>query len=181
MNVCVFCSSSNEIAEVYREDARLLGEVIGKKSYTLVYGGANMGLMQECAMAVKLSGGSVIGVIPDSFRKKVEQKVLDQVFFVGSLAERKELMMEYADVFVALPGGIGTLDEVFEVLALAMIDNHHKKVLFLNTHGYYTHLVAHIEHSIQEKCVHPAMKNSYIVVNTVDECMTYIDKENVVK
>jgi cytokinin riboside 5'-monophosphate phosphoribohydrolase len=181
MNVCVFCSSSNEIAEVYRRDARSLGEMIGKKSYTLVYGGANMGLMQECATAVKSIGGTVVGIVPDTFRKKVEQKVLDQVFFVADLAERKEMMMEYADVFVALPGGFGTLDEVFEVLALNMMDTHQKKLIFLNTNGFYSHLLAHIEHCIQEKCIQPSLRNSFFVANSVTECLLYVEQENAVR
>lgn len=137
-----------------------------------------MGLMQVCATAVRDAGGTVIGIVPDNLRKNTEQKVLDQVFFVADLAERKEMMIEYADVFIALPGGFGTLDEVFEVLALATVEAHDKKLIIVNTNGYYTHLLAHIEHSIQEKAINASLQKTFAVANSIGECFSLIENEN---
>ncbi len=175
MNICVFCASSNNLNEVFRKDANTIGELIGMHAYTLVYGGTNMGLMKIVATAASQNGANVIGIIPDSLRENVEQKALSQVFFVEDIAERKALMMEYADVFVVLPGGIGTLDEMTEVMALAQIREHNKKIILLNTSNIYQYLLSHIELCVKEKIVDKSVYETLLVANNPADCFEMIN------
>ena len=103
MNICLFSSSSENISSLYQQDARQLGEYIGSNGYTLVYGGANVGLMEVCAEATHVAGGLLLGIIPDFVKEKnLVSQYIDEVFFVGNLAERKEMMMEYADILYGI-------------------------------------------------------------------------------
>ena len=179
MNICLFSSSSENISSLYQQDARQLGEYIGSNGYTLVYGGANVGLMEVCAEATHVAGGLLLGIIPDFVKEKnLVSQYIDEVIFVGNLAERKEMMMEYADIFVVLPGGFGTFDEVFEVLSSAQIGTHDKKVVFLNSNGFYNDLLRQLEKCFVEKFIDVTYKRQYLIANTVEECISLIEKEN---
>lgn len=143
MNVIgVFCSSSSRIDPVFFDKADELGKWMGEQGKTLVYGGSNSGLMECVAKAVKTHGGRVFGVIPTIVESqgRVSQYV-DIDFRCNDLSDRKETMLQESQVMVALPGGIGTLDEVFTVMASATIGYHHKRVILYNVAGFWDDLV----------------------------------------
>ncbi|KAA6351818.1 TIGR00730 family Rossman fold protein [termite gut metagenome] len=134
----VFCSASDNIDAIYFESARQLGEWMGKENKMLVYGGTALGLMEQIARAVKENGGNVVGIVPVKIKESnLESTLSDQTIDVSNLSERKDLMLQKSDIMVALPGGIGTLDEVFHVMAAATIGDHTKKIVFYNINGFY--------------------------------------------
>lgn len=145
--VCVFCGSRPGAHDYYMEDARRLGEALAKSGLGLVYGGAQVGLMGAVADAALAAGGEVIGVLPRALmRAELAHPGLSALHIVGSMHERKALMAELADGFIALPGGFGTLDELFEILTWAQLGIHHKPVVLLNFGGFYDPLLGFIEH-----------------------------------
>lgn len=150
--ICVFCGSSPGGNPEYVEAARQLGDALVARNIGLVYGGARVGMMGQIAKTVFEQGGEVIGVIPDALaQKEVTFTDLSDLRIVNSMHERKALMAELADGFIALPGGLGTIEEFFEVLTWAQLGFHHKPCGLLNVAGYYDTLMAFIDHVIQEQ------------------------------
>jgi hypothetical protein len=145
-SVCVFCGSSDGARPAYAAAAGALGRVIAERGFTLVYGGSNVGMMRELADAALGAGGRVIGVIPEQLVawERAHRGVTD-LRIVGSMHERKALMVELSDAFIALPGGVGTLDELFEVLTWAQLGLHHKPCALLDVEGYFDDLVRLID------------------------------------
>lgn len=142
----IFCSASDVIEEVYFEKANELGVWMGQNKKTLVYGGANLGLMECVAKAVKENGGLVMGVVPTKLEERgAVSNWLDVNFRVDDLSERKDVMLRESDILIALPGGVGTLDEVFHVVASASIGYHAKKVVFYNIHGFWDGLLTFMD------------------------------------
>ena len=138
MNIAVYCGSTPGNKEIFREDIRKLGNWIGSHGHTLVYGGSNTGIMGAIADSVLESGGKVIGVIPDvPVIKARRHPDLTECIETDTMAERKTKMIELADAFIALPGGIGTYDEITEILSLSSLDIIKGPVIFYNTEGYY--------------------------------------------
>ncbi|MBP3280001.1 MAG: TIGR00730 family Rossman fold protein, partial [Butyrivibrio sp.] len=138
MNIAVYCGSSSGNNSKFMESAKYLGRWIGESGNTLVYGGACKGLMGALADAVLESGGKVIGVLPDVPRIQARKHTgLTECINTSSMAERKAKMIELADAFVALPGGIGTLDEITDVLSLSSLDVVKGPIVLFNTDGYY--------------------------------------------
>lgn len=158
--VGVFLGGSGAAKEVYVEAAHRLGQELAGRGLTLVYGGGRIGLMGVLADAVLAAGGEVIGVIP---RHLVEREVahpgLSDLRVVGDMAERKALMADLSDAFLALPGGYGTLDELFEMLTWTQIGTHTKACGVLNVAGYYDHLLAWVEHAVREGLVRPGHRD----------------------
>src|SRR5580693_1070032 len=139
--VCVFCGSSLGVKQEYRAEAVALGRLLGEAGLGLVYGGAQVGLMGMLADAALAQGGEVIGVIPRALAGvEVAHQGLSRLVLVETMHERKALMAQEADAFVALPGGFGTLDEFFEILTWAQLGIHEKPCLMVNTTGYYDQL-----------------------------------------
>ena len=122
MNIVVYCSSQAGLDEKYRQLARDLGTWIGQHGHTLLYGGSNAGLMHITASAVHEAGGHIIGVIPEMFRHRIDP-VCDEVVYTANLGDRKQYMIEHGEVFIVLPGGIGTIDEWISTLAVMTIGN----------------------------------------------------------
>lgn len=150
-NICVFCGSNPGSSPVYMEGAKQLGISLAEAGITLVYGGARVGLMGAVADTVLAHGGKVIGVIPKSLvDREIAHTGLTDLHIVGSMHERKALMSELADGFIALPGGSGTLEEFFEVFTWAQLGHHQKPCGLLNLNGYYTPLLQFIDHTIGE-------------------------------
>lgn len=146
--VCVFCGSRMGAHEYFAEQARALGTALVQAGLGLVYGGARVGLMGALADATLAAGGEVIGVLPRALmRTELAHPGLHALHVVGSMHERKALMAELADGFVALPGGYGTLDELFEILTWAQLGIHHKPIVLLNWRGYYDPLLEFLEHT----------------------------------
>ena len=149
--VCVFCGSSMGTRADYVEAAAGLGRLLASRGLGLVYGGGNVGLMGIMADAALAAGGEVVGVIPEALLKlEVGHLDLAQLHVVGSMHERKALMAELADAFIALPGGIGTMEELFEVWTWAQLGMHPKPLGFLDVAGYYAHLQAFLDHMTAE-------------------------------
>ncbi len=149
-HICVFCGSNLGAQPEYVEAARHLGRVLAKRQITLVYGGARVGTMGEIADSVLAAGGHVIGVIPQALAEKVAHTGLSDLRIVPSMHERKALMAELADGFIALPGGLGTFEEFFEVLTWAQLGLHHKPCGLLNVRGYYQPLMAFLDHAVAQ-------------------------------
>jgi uncharacterized protein (TIGR00730 family) len=149
--VCVFCGSSPGVRPEYRAEAVAFGRLLGKAGLGLVYGGAQVGLMGALADAALAAGGEVIGVIPRLLAGvEVAHPGLSRLVLVETMHERKALMAQEADAFVALPGGFGTLDEFFEILTWAQLGIHEKPCLLVNTAGYFDHLLSFLRVAIDQ-------------------------------
>ena len=149
--VCVFCGSSHGASPVYTEAARDLGRRIAGRGLGLVYGGGQVGLMGEVADAALAAGGEVIGVIPYALEaREVGHRGLTEMHVVDSMHERKALMADLSDGFLALPGGIGTLEELFEVWTWGQLGLHAKPCALLDVAGYYSPLLAFLDHTVDE-------------------------------
>ncbi len=156
-SVCVFCGSSAGIRPAYRAAAESVGRLLAERGLTLVYGGGNVGLMGVVADACLSFGGRVIGVIPEVLvRKEVAHKGLSEMHVVGSMHERKALMADLAGAFLAMPGGVGTFEEFFEILTWSQLGLHQKACALLNVEGYYDPLLAMADHAVAEGFVKPA-------------------------
>jgi uncharacterized protein (TIGR00730 family) len=149
--LCVFCGSSTGARPAYLQAAADLGTRLAQRRLRLVYGAANCGLMAAVANAVLAGGGEVEGVIPDVIdRMDLTHARLTRLHKVGSMHERKALMAELSDGFIALPGGIGTLDELCEIICWAQLGIHAKPIGILNTAGYYDGLLTFMRHAVAE-------------------------------
>lgn len=151
MRLCVFCGSRFGSRPVYEEAARTLGQTLARQRIGLVYGGASVGIMGALADAALAAGGEVIGVIPRGvFTREIAHAGLTKLHVVGSMHERKALMAEQSDAFLALPGGLGTYDELFEILTWRQIGLHQKPVGLLDVDGYFAPLRSVLDHAVSE-------------------------------
>ena len=160
-SLCVYCGSSSGKHPEYAGQARAFGAEMARRGIALVYGGGNIGLMGTLADAVLAGGGKVIGVIP---RQLVEREVahpgLSELVVVDTMHQRKTRMYELADAFVALPGGFGTMDEMFEMLTWAQLGLHRYPCAFLDVRGYYSQLSAMMDHMVAERFVRAEQRES---------------------
>lgn len=155
-NICVFCGSNSGFLPQYRQQAEEMGRFLAFNGKTLVYGGGNVGLMGVIADEVLKHNGKVIGVIPDFLiKKEVGHTGLTELVIVQTMHERKQRMSQLADAFVMLPGGIGTLEEFFEVFTWGQLGLHAKPIGILNTEGYYEHLLAFLNHAVAHRFLSP--------------------------
>ncbi|WP_327701633.1 TIGR00730 family Rossman fold protein [Streptomyces decoyicus] len=162
--VTVYCGASLGEHPAYADAARQLGQALARSGMNLVYGGASTGLMGCVADAALLGGSRVTGVIPQSLvRHEVAHTALTDLRVVRTMHERKALMAELGDAFVAMPGGFGTAEELFEVLTWAQLGLHSKPCALLNTNGYYTPLLRFLEHAADEGFVHRRYLGNVIV------------------
>lgn len=151
-SICVFCGSNLGASEIYQETARELGTLLAKENITLVYGGANVGLMRITAEAVLQNGGKAIGVITHFLAEKhLIQPHLTELILVDTMQQRKAKMAELADGFIAMPGGFGTLEELFEILTAAQLGFHDKPVALINTNNFYEFLQIQLNKMVDEK------------------------------
>ena len=162
--VCVFCGSSVGGRPEYREAARALARALTRRGIGLVYGGSRVGLMYEIAATALEAGGEVIGVIPqDLADKEVAFTGLSDLRIVGSMHERKALMAELSDAVIALPGGTGTLDELFELMTWSHLGLHHKPVGLFDIAGYWRPLLAFLDHAVTERFLRAEHLDSLVV------------------
>jgi uncharacterized protein (TIGR00730 family) len=158
-SICVYCGSNAGARPVYAERARALGERIARDGMSLVYGGGNVGLMGVVADAVLAGGGEVVGVIPEQLVNwEVAHRGVSRLEVVGSMHERKMRMFDLADGFVALPGGFGTLDEMFEMLTWRQLGIGDKPCAFLDVDGFFEPLIAMIDRMVDQRFLHPAQR-----------------------
>jgi hypothetical protein len=150
--ICVFCGSSSGRDRIYSKTARELGAMIAKKGFSLVYGGGNIGLMDNVASACMENGGRVTGVIPEFFEKKeLAHTNITELKIVKSMHERKAVMENLSDAFIALPGGLGTLEEFAEMITWAQLGFHKKPCGLLNVNNYYDNLIKFFNTSVEEQ------------------------------
>lgn len=150
-SVAVYCGSSSGVNGIYREKARSLGKLLANQNIHVIFGGGKVGLMGELANAVLDSGGKVTGVIPDFLRtREVAHDGLTELISVPTMHERKALINQMSDGAIALPGGLGTLDELFEMLTWGQLGLHVKPIGLLNINGYYSHILKAIDTMIHE-------------------------------
>lgn len=162
--ICVFCGSSPGANGDYTLAARALGKLMAEKGIAVVYGGSNIGLMRAIADEVLKHEGRVVGVMPEGLiKREVAYLSLKEFHVVQSMSERKEKMAELSDAFVAMPGGIGTLDELFEVMSWNQLEIIDKPVALYNVSGYYDHLVEFLEHTVRERFVRKEHFSNLIV------------------
>lgn len=181
-SICVFCGSSGGSNPVYSEKAIALGNLFVEKNITLVYGGSNVGLMHVIAETMLKAGGKVIGVMPHNLiQREVAHKELTEFHVVETMAERKALMDKLSDAFVAMPGGIGTLDELFEVMSWNQLDLITKPVALFNVDGYYDHLITFLDHSVDQRFVKPEHRINLIVESDENLLLEKIINYNPVK
>jgi uncharacterized protein (TIGR00730 family) len=155
-SVCVYCGSSAGASPAYAAAAAELGRELAGRGIGLVYGGGNVGLMGAVADAALAAGGAVVGVIPEALvAREVAHGGLTELHVVASMHDRKALMAELADAFVALPGGLGTLEELFEILTWAQLGLHRKPSGLVNVAGYYDGLVSFLAHAVDERLLRP--------------------------
>jgi uncharacterized protein (TIGR00730 family) len=167
--VCVFTGSSSGVRGQYRSAAAALGQALATRGIGLVYGGARVGLMGAVADAALSAGGEVIGVIPRALvAKEVAHSGLTDLRVVGSMHERKALMSDLSDAFIAAPGGLGTLEELFEILTWAQLGLHHKPCGLFNVQGYFDPLLTFIDHSIREGFVQPEYRRLIVVAGAAE-------------
>ena len=151
LSICIFCGSSTGKNSTYKKAAVQLGQLLAEKKLNLVYGGGNIGLMGQIAHSVMKAGGKAIGVIPRFLvEKELVYSNLTKIHVVDSMHERKAMMAELADAFIAMPGGFGTLEETVEVLTWAQLGLHRKPIGLLNIDGYYNYLNDFFEHMVSE-------------------------------
>ncbi len=149
-NICVYCGSSGEVSPIYRDTAMRLGSMIARRGCSLIYGGAASGTMGIIADAVLREGGKVTGIIPDKLPGELVHPGLTELHVVDSMHTRKRMMIEKADALIAMPGGFGTLDEIMEAFAWRQLNLHMLPCVFLNTAGFYNHLLRFLEHCCNE-------------------------------
>ena len=162
--VCVFCGSNPGNRPEYAQAARDMGRLLGQRGLGLVYGGGNVGLMGIVADAAMQAGAEVIGIIPDSLmRMEVGHRNVTELRIVGSMHERKAMMAELSDAFIALPGGIGTMEELFEVWTWGQLGLHAKPAAFLDVAGFYAHLHTFLDHMSAEGFLKPRHRDMVAV------------------
>lgn len=165
-NICVYCGSSAGSSPEYKEGAGLLAKELLKRNIGLVYGGAKIGIMGEIADRVLSGGGKVTGIMPKSLaQREIAHPDLTELKVVASMHERKTMMAELSDGFIALPGGLGTLEEIFEVLTWAQLGFHQKPCALLNVGGYYDLLAAFLDTTTDQGFVSQASRDNLIIEN----------------
>jgi cytokinin riboside 5'-monophosphate phosphoribohydrolase len=175
IKICVFSSSSNAIAGIYFKEAEKLGQIIGEKGYTLINGGANVGLMEAVTVAASQSGAPTIGIIPERFIKRsLTSENSRQVIRTKDMQERKAKMREMADAFIALPGGFGTLEEIMEVLTLRQLSYHKKPVVFINVNNFFEFLFKQFEKSFSENFIRKEYSELYFIADSAEQAIDYI-------
>jgi uncharacterized protein (TIGR00730 family) len=171
-NVAVFCASADGADPVYRVAAIELGSALAMRDIGVVYGGAKVGLMQAVAEAALAAGGRVIGVIPTVLVDlEVAHDGLTELHITDTMHTRKALIGERSDAFIALPGGFGTFEELFEVLAWQTLKIHAKPVLLLNTNGFYDKMLAFLDHCVDQGMLSQPKRDIVLVAKTVPEAL----------
>jgi uncharacterized protein (TIGR00730 family) len=176
-SVTVYCSSSRAVAPVYFDAARNLGREIAVAGWALVYGGNNIGLMDAVACACRSAGGKVIGITPQLMLDEgIADPACAELVVTSTMRERKALLEARGDAFVALPGGMGTFEEFFEILVGRMLGYHAKPIVLLNVSGYYDPLIRMIDHGIEQSFIKPKAREAFCVTTSVGEAIGYLKR-----
>lgn len=175
-NVCVYCSSSNYLDEKFYGVASELGEKLAKSGYNLVYGGSTCGCMGKVAESILKSGGEVIGVIPERIQNMgLSHPQLSELIITKDMRERKAKMEELSDMFIALPGSFGTLEEISEIIVAKQLSYHNKAVVFLNFENFYGPLFEMYEKYYKYGFAKEANRELYFIADNTDEAVNYLN------
>ena len=178
--LCVFCGSSHGANPAYAEAATKLGSEFARRGIELVYGGGNVGLMGVVADGVLAAGGKVIGVIPEALMaKELGHKGIQDLRVVKTMHERKAMMAELSDGFIALPGGIGTFEEFFEIVTWAQLGFHAKPCALLNINGFYDPLLRLVDHAIEERFIKASQRRILIVGSEIETLLHHMAHHHV--
>jgi uncharacterized protein (TIGR00730 family) len=173
--VTVYCSSSSDIARAYFDAGAELGAALARNGWALVYGGNRIGLMGALADATRAAGGKVIGITPQLLVDHgIADDQCDELVVTPGMRERKALLEQRGDAFIALPGGLGTFEEIFEIIVGRVLGVHDKAVVLLNVENYYDPLLAAIEHGISEHFIRPRARKAYFVAASVEAAIAHI-------
>ena len=176
MNIAVFCSSSNHIADCYKQLAFRLGELIATNGDVLVYGGATGGLMDAVAEGTQSKNGQIIGVIAQAIVNMHRQSSIPtQLISVETMSDRKIQMKNLADAFIVLPGSFGTLDEMLDIVAGGIVGEHNKPLILINQDGFYDSFLQQIDTMRNEKFIPEVEKYKPLIANDIDECYNLIN------
>lgn len=177
LSVAVYCASSSRIDRAYVAVTERFGKLLARQGHTLVYGGGDVGLMGRLARAVHDAGGHVIGVIPEALKalEGVAYGLSDELIVTQTMRERKGIIFERSEAFIALPGGLGTLEELLEVLTLKQLRYHNFPIVILNTNGFFDGLLVFFEHLITQHFARPATRDLYHVASTPEDALAYIE------
>ncbi|HQU84895.1 MAG TPA: TIGR00730 family Rossman fold protein [Pyrinomonadaceae bacterium] len=168
--ICVFCGSNPGIDPIYLETAEKVGKFLGENGIELVFGGGRVGLMGRIADTVMANGGKVIGIIPKGLSdREVAHQGLTELKIVGSMHERKALMAELSDGFIALPGGVGTFEEFCEIVTWAQLGIHEKPCALMNVGGFYNAFIAMFDHSMNQGFIRPQHRELVLVDDKIEE------------
>ncbi len=165
-HICVFCGSQSGKRPIYAEAARRVGQAIARDGLGLVYGGGRVGLMGIVADSALKAGGRVVGVIPEALSaREIAHDGLTELHVVPGMHERKAMMASRSDAFLALPGGVGTFEEFFEILTWGVLGLHRKPIGLLNTDGYYDPLIMLVDHAVAERFVRPEHRDLILILD----------------
>jgi uncharacterized protein (TIGR00730 family) len=176
-SITVYCSSSSRVPQVYLDAAAELGRAIARQRWTLVYGGNAVGCMGALADAVRAGNGKVIGITPQALVDMgISDEKCDELIVTTDMRQRKGLLEARADAFIALPGGLGTFEEVFEIIVGRQLGYHAKPIVLLDVAGYYAPLLAMLEHGIEQHFIKPGSRELIHVATTVREAIDYLGR-----
>ena len=173
--ITVYCASSRRVAQHYLDVANELGRLIASRGHSLIYGGGNIGLMGALADSAMLHHGKIKGVILADFVERGYASEGHEMQSVDDMRMRKRGLDELGDAYIALPGGFGTLEEILEIISFKQLGFHHKPVVFVNTNGYFDHLLAQFERGFTEAFIHERFRNFYAVFPTPQEALAFIE------
>jgi len=176
MKICLYGAGSNKLSDKYIEEGYKLGKTISHRGHELVFGGGSEGMMGAVSRGVRDNNGKIIGIAPE-WMKNFEDIFhdCDEFIHTSSIDERKKLFLEYSDAFIISPGGIGTLDEFFDILTLKKLKRHDKAIILFNLNNYYDTLIDMIEFMIKENTIPKENKQLYTVTTTIEETIDYIE------
>ncbi|MBR2877524.1 MAG: TIGR00730 family Rossman fold protein [Clostridia bacterium] len=184
MKICVFGAASYEIDKSYIDAVEKLGEEMAKRGHALVFGAGGNGLMGAAARGVTKGGGEIYGVIPTFFRDETIELIYDkctELIYTETMAERKAKMEDLAEAFIITPGGIGTLEEFFQVLTLKQLGRHVKPIVILDVNGYYKKLEAFLDTALDQKFINANCKDLYYYAKSAEDAVSYIENDKQIR
>jgi len=174
-SLCVYCGSRDQVDPRHRQAAATLGRICAERGIRIVFGGGRVGLMGICADAALAAGGTVIGIIPHHLNEiEIAHQRVSELYLVDSMHERKQMMFEMSDAFAVLPGGIGTLDETFEIVTWRQLRLHDKPIIVLNSAGYWRPFLDMIDHIIDSGFASRSIRQLFTVVDRVEDIIPAI-------
>ena len=179
MKICVYGSSSPELDQIFYDEAFKLGREMALRGHSLIFGGGEKGLMGACVRGIESAGGKSLGVAPRFFdRPGILHQGCDEFIFTDDMSERKNIMEREADAFIAVPGGIGTFEELLQALTLNQLRQMDKPIAILNTDGYYDALNALIEQSIERRFAGYTLREKYGIFHDTEELLSYLEAKH---